>query len=90
MIFQSEKQNKITMYHIVVMAVIIPLFTAIHCFHFSSEMHMQIYLDTVIISHLIGISLGIFWMHGTMQVAMDTPGAEVQYVKTHAAFKPLI
>lgn len=33
---------------------------------------MQIYLDTVIISHLIGISLGIFWMHGTMQVAMDT------------------
>lgn len=36
---------------------------------------MQIYLDTVIISHLIGISLGIFWMHGAEQVAMDTPGA---------------
>lgn len=36
---------------------------------------MQIYLDTMIISHLTGISLGIFWIRHTEEVAMDTPGA---------------
>lgn len=45
---------------IILIAVIRPLSTVILCFHFCSEIHMQIYLDTVIISHLIGISLGIF------------------------------
>lgn len=38
----------------------------------SAETHMQIYLDTVIIIPLIGISLGISECTVKVQVAMDT------------------